>query len=554
MPAYYGMTEREFDEETDLEDFGCLVINAKDSVPALRPFDLHSFSLEAGYALGHGAEVLCVPVGVLDGRNKDGFWYLGLLKLSQEEREKREPIFRERITPWIEDFGAQWQGKLIPQIEERFQRLKKVDVEKLSGPELRVHFEDWYSYFKWSWQVHFVPMYAAFNIYGLFEDICKELLGMDEQHPKFKALMSGFDNRIFQVERGLYHLGGRATELGLRETFEAIPDDEKLLTELGKSEAGRKWVGELHEFLDVNGWRTGRVSEVSAVTWIEKPSLALPNIRMAIARGGVFVLDQERERLAKHREEVEKEVVARLPAERKEMFERLLRASQWSGRWAEEHLFYFEHYANALGRHVLQEIGRRFAAKGVLEDPEDIYFLLPEEIGLRMTVSAFGKYTARKLVNMRKEQYQENLKASPPFILGDMSKIGEVIITDAILRRAIAGVPVVKPELKANLYGSNSAPGVAEGPARVIMGPEEFHRIQPGEVLVTVATSPIWTPVFGIVKGAVTDTGGGLTHALIVGREFGLPVVVGTQEGTRRIKTGERIRVDGDNCCVYILG
>ena len=64
--------------------------------------------------------------------------------------------------------------------------------------------------------------------------------------------------------------------------------------------------------------------------------------------------------------------------------------------------------------------------------------------------------------------------------------------------------------------------------------------------------SPIWTPPFGLVKAAVTDTGGSLTHA-IIGREFGLPVVAGTMEATRKIKTGQKIRVDGDNGCVYIL-
>ncbi len=68
-----------------------------------------------------------------------------------------------------------------------------------------------------------------------------------------------------------------------------------------------------------------------------------------------------------------------------------------------------------------------------------------------------------------------------------------------------------------------------------------------------MTTSPIWTPLFAIVKGVVADTGGGLTRVLIVGREFGLPVAVGMMEGTRRIKDGQRIRADGDNYCVHVL-
>lgn len=199
------------------------------------------------------------------------------------------------------------------------------------------------------------------------------------------------------------------------------------------------------------------------------------------------------------------------------------------------------------------EIGGRFARTGVIEDPEDILFLLPEEIIYHIVPAGFGMFSARKLVGIRKEQYQQNLKAQPPVFIGDMSKIAEVIADEAMLLSDVAGVPIVKPELKADLYGSSSAPGVVEGPARVIMGPEEFYLVQPGEILVTVTTSPIWTPLFGIVKGVVTDAGGGLTHAIIVGREFGLPVVAGTMESTRKINSGDTIGVDGDNCCVYIL-
>lgn len=75
----------------------------------------------------------------------------------------------------------------------------------------------------------------------------------------------------------------------------------------------------------------------------------------------------------------------------------------------------------------------------------------------------------------------------------------------------------------------------------------------PGEILVTVATAPIWAPLFGIAKAVVTDSGGTMAHAVIVGREYGIPVVAATVEGTTKIKTGQRITVDGDNCCIYIL-
>ncbi len=554
MPAYKDCFEYfELDEERDLPEYGVFCMDAKDCIPALKPFEYYNLMTDGYRSMGYGHEMLSSPSGVPDWRGKDGFLYLSRIDISQEERKRREPIFREKIAPWIEDFEREWRGKFVPEIEEGFQRLKRQEVEKLSNIELRVHFQDWYVYHRRIWDIHMLNMYAAWHIYGLFEDICRELLGMDEQHPQFKVLLTGFDNRLFQVDRGLYLLGSRAIELGLGGTFEAIPDDEQLLSELEKSEAGRKWVEELRQFVDVNGWRTTRVVDVSNPTWVEKPSLALPNVRLSVAKGGVFVLDQEQQRLSREREEIEKDVLSRVPEVKREMFEKLLKASQWVGRWAEEHTFYCEHYGHGLARRALMEFGKRFAGAGFIEEPEDILFLVPDEIIFCAVAGGFGRQNLRKLVRIRKEQYQQNLENPGPIFIGDMSKVGEVISDEIILLRVVAGVPIVKPELKADIYGSNSAAGVAEGVARVVYTPDEFHLVQPGEILVTQSTSPTWTPIFAIVKGVVTDTGGGLTHAVIVGREFGLPVVVGTMEGSRIIKTGDRIRVDGDNCCVYIL-
>lgn len=110
-----------------------------------------------------------------------------------------------------------------------------------------------------------------------------------------------------------------------------------------------------------------------------------------------------------------------------------------------------------------------------------------------------------------------------------------------------------KPELKVDLYGTASSPGVVEGLARVILSEDHLSEIQPGEILVAPATMPSWAPVFSKIEGVITDSGGLLSDAVIVGREYGLPAVFGTMEATKKIKTGQRIRVDGDRGHVYIL-
>ena len=94
---------------------------------------------------------------------------------------------------------------------------------------------------------------------------------------------------------------------------------------------------------------------------------------------------------------------------------------------------------------------------------------------------------------------------------------------------------------------------MAEGTARVIVTEDELHLIKEGDILVAVSTSPSWTPVFSMISGVVVDRGASLSHAAIVGREYGIPVVMNVFEGTAKIQSGQRIRVDANLGAVYIL-
>jgi pyruvate,water dikinase len=101
--------------------------------------------------------------------------------------------------------------------------------------------------------------------------------------------------------------------------------------------------------------------------------------------------------------------------------------------------------------------------------------------------------------------------------------------------------------------GHAASPGVVEGVARVLRDVNEIGEVREGEILVCPVTAPSWGPVFGKIAAAVSDIGGTMSHAAIVAREYGLPAVVGTGAATKRIRTGQRVRVDGDRGIVQIL-
>jgi len=95
------------------------------------------------------------------------------------------------------------------------------------------------------------------------------------------------------------------------------------------------------------------------------------------------------------------------------------------------------------------------------------------------------------------------------------------------------------------LRATPASPGVASGTVRVAMSVDELSAVSPGDILVAPTTEPAWTPVFGIIAAVVTDVGSLAAHAAVVAREFGIPGVVGTVDGTTRLRTGDRVTVDG---------
>ena len=103
------------------------------------------------------------------------------------------------------------------------------------------------------------------------------------------------------------------------------------------------------------------------------------------------------------------------------------------------------------------------------------------------------------------------------------------------------------------IKGIGASAGQVTASARVLTGPQEFGQMEPGEVLVASITTPAWTSLFAMASGVVTDIGGPLSHSSIVAREYGIPAVLGTAVATRRISSGERIRVDGDAGTVALL-
>jgi pyruvate,water dikinase len=182
----------------------------------------------------------------------------------------------------------------------------------------------------------------------------------------------------------------------------------------------------------------------------------------------------------------------------------------------------------------LKEAGHLVQAN-VLHEKEDIYYLTFEE--LREVVRT--KQLDSQIISKRKDEYTFYEKLTAPRV---MTSDGEIFAgeykRDHLPAEALVGLPV--------------SSGVIEGRARVILHMEDAD-LEDGDILVTSFTDPGWTPLFVSIKGLVTEVGGLMTHGAVIAREYGLPAVVGVERATKRIKDGQRIRVNGTEGYVEIL-
>jgi len=227
-------------------------------------------------------------------------------------------------------------------------------------------------------------------------------------------------------------------------------------------------------------------------------------------------------------------------------FEKLLDTAQRFGRVREEQVASFT-LGWPLMRRALLRLGGILTERGVLLTAEDVFFLTRAELLAALTISEPAGSLAPVVVERRK-LWQRQRRLTPPLVLGEMTPMMKRIFerTENMLRSEV-GLPV-----RNGLTGLPASPGRASGPARVICTPEEFDRLQPGDVLIAPVTTPAWTPLFVHAAAVVTDTGSPLAHASLAAREYGIPAVVGTGNATARFQDGQQVLVDGNTGLVEV--
>ena len=305
-------------------------------------------------------------------------------------------------------------------------------------------------------------------------------------------------------------------------------------------------------YLDLVGHRLLDGFDITNPCALELPDVLLRAIRAALASGPAA---GGTDRTA--------QVRALVPEAQRSAFDELLAEARLLYPIRDERGVFSDIWASGLMRRAALAAGRRLAARGLLHDPGHIVDAgLTEMLALLGAAAGVPAPAADELADRAAYRAAHDAHEAPD----SLGPTPPPPPDPATLPPAAARMMQASGLALQALFGSSEAshgqhllrglaasPGVYEGPVRRVSHPSEFDRIAKGDVLVTQSTTEAFNILLPLLGAIVTDRGGLLSHSAIVAREYGIPGVVGTREGTRLLNDGQRVRVDGSSGEVSVL-
>ncbi|MCC6166912.1 MAG: phosphoenolpyruvate synthase [Caldilineaceae bacterium] len=201
-----------------------------------------------------------------------------------------------------------------------------------------------------------------------------------------------------------------------------------------------------------------------------------------------------------------------------------------------EHPKYLLIQVRGMTRRLVLDAGAQLQAQGRIDQVDDVWFLDLNEL---IAALEHPQQEVRSRIAHRRHDFRRYWHMTPPRVL---TSEGEIVAAQYRHADLPAGA----------LPGTPVSAGIVEGAAHVVLDPQTA-RLRPGEILIAPFTDPGWTPLFLNAAGLVMETGGLMTHGSVVAREYGIPAVVAVPEATRKIQTGQRVRIDGTLGYVELL-
>ena len=501
-----------------------------------------------------------------------------------DEIARRTEVFNRRAAHYFENWDelySKWREKMMALIRQvdaiEVPELPEFDDEEVVLEARGVaqnHYvrEAWHrciESYSMMWHHHFEFLMLGYGAYLVFFQFCKKAFP-EIPDQMVARMVAGIDILMFRADDELKKLAQLAIDLGIEDAFvDGAKPAQTLDAVKAKDQKGEQWLAALEKAKDP--WfniSTGDGFYYYHRSWKDDmtvPLSALPHYIASIKSGeDIF---RHTEELQAERKRIAEEYRSHLESdEERGAFDQMLGLCHRVFPYVEDHKFYCEHWFTTRFYEKVREFGDLLVRTGILKEREDIFQLRHPEVEAAL-IDAMLAWAAgskplgatqwRPVVEKRRKILEKLEAWDAPVAVGPMPEHLEdpaVQMLWGITAETLQAWSRAPDKVNdKELHGFAASPGVVEGTARVLRAVNEIGEVREGDILVSPVTTPSWGPIFPKIKAAVSDIGGTMSHAAIISREYGLPAVVGTGVATKRIRTGQRIRVDGDNGIVTIL-
>ena len=521
------------------------------------------------------------PANGIEFRIHNGFCYMSPVAVAPELIPDRVPHFMERAGYYFQNWNTlleNWKKKVLATIEEMdaisFDELPDmVDLEVVtsgagidSTAKMMADYDRLIQLAYQNWEYHFEFLNLGYVAYLDFFQFCKETFPGIPDLAIAKMVM-GVDSVLFRPDDELKNLAELAARLDLTSVFAKKNDAATTLAELDGSATGKEWIAAWEKAQEPwFNYTSGNGFYGSDVYWRDNLDLPMGYIQDYVERAARGeTLHRPKAELIAERDRIVGEYSELLEGEALETFNGKLGLARTVYPYVEDHNFYIEHWTMGVFWRKVRQLSRLLHGYGFWEDPDDMLYLTRDEVrpvlfdlatGWGVGADPIGPSYWPAEIDRRRKIVDALATARPqPAFNEPPAEINEpfTVMLWGITTEQVQQWLGADDDETAALKGMAASPGVVEGKARVIMGPESLGELEEGEILVAPVTAPSWGPVFGKISATVTDIGGMMSHAAIVCREYGLPAVTGTGSASQRITTGMRLRVDGSAGTVELL-
>jgi pyruvate,water dikinase len=513
-----------------------------------------SISRATGRGIGRAARELKVPTG---GPRRDINGYAYIAYLSSPPPEAEIASHEETINKVVPNFKNRWDEEFLPHIISNNKIIKSYSTDQNHSDSLSARLKNSVEIMQEHYYIHFLVIFTLFGateklskLYSLITD------SKDELEP-YELLQGSMNTSITAGKRlsdlaeyikndpelidmfrenGAKYLSKVMTNASIKNDLQKIP--------YGLFTPRHSLSNRFAEYLEEFGYRS--ISEdINSKLWIEDPSYPVIALK-AYVLSKVRNLDEDlsvktnrAEALLNSLLEINREKGI---VDESELISTVKHAKDlWPLR--EDHAHYIDQQTNAYMRLLVLECASELKQMNYIEENSDIFHLTLDEVIASLERAPTN---LKETIEDRKKTYRRFLVGSPPRFLGTMPSKPPVITGElSKFFNPVAQVNYQNVEELKVIKGTAGSPGIHTGIARVILTPESFSSVNPGDILVTRTTNPSWAPIFGVIGGLITDSGGVLSHGAIVAREMNLPAVMGTKGATTLIVDGQLVTING---------